>query len=198
MVSALISLLCFSAWISSENAKRASILGTGIPLNGVWGELTKLETERIIVSDGPLESAPYPMWYHKYLEVPKEGQVGHNTRGVGIEAATGDFIVLTNEDNYFVQGFRHRLESNIKDDTGMVIWNGINNLWKYTDYGGSKLERGFIDLSFAAVKSDIAKKIGYPWRHYDSDFDYLEACYKEVKRRKLKLVTLKETLSIHN
>lgn len=125
--------------------------------------------EIIVASDGPYCGAhpdrlPAPV---KIIECEKNGGVGHHTRGDGIEAATGDWIVLTNADNYFMLGWLHRLVETIAEyggqqNVGLVYWNCINNLWGWRDQGGSKIARGKIDLSCAAVRADIAKRVGFP------------------------------------
>lgn len=161
--------------------------------------------EIIIVSDGPYVG-PSPDWLPmqaKIIECPKEGGVGHHTRAVGIEAATGQWIVLTNSDNYFMGGWLHRLVTTINENggpkkVGAVYWNCINNLWGWSDFGGSKIQRGYIDLSCAAIRADIAKRIGFPYRNYDGDYDYIYTCANRAERLQLAVVQLRETLCVHN
>lgn len=134
------------------------------------------------------------------IQNPQQGGVGHHTRGPGIERATGEWVVCTNADNYFMQGWLCSLRRAITEhpNAGLVYWDCINNLWTWTNYGGSKLTRGHIDLSCAAIRTDIAKEVGFPYRNYDGDFDYIRDCSRLAFKKRLKAVYLKETLSVHN
>lgn len=160
--------------------------------------------ETVIAHDGEYPwSRAESFLVSKVIECPKQGGVGHHTRGPGIEAATGAWIVLTNSDNYFVNGWQDRVIKTILDEggprkVGVAYWNCINNLWAWTDHGGSKISRGSIDLSCAIVRADIAKKVGFPWRDYDGDFDYILACCDLAGELKLKVVQMNQTLCVHN
>lgn len=164
--------------------------------------------EILIASDGPYQGPdvselPLPPFVARVIECEKNGGVGHHTRGEGISAASGDWIVLTNADNYFMLGWLHRVVSAIAENggqqkVGLVYWDCISNLWGWRDFGGSRLRRGHIDLSCAAVRADIAKRIGFPFRNYDGDFDYIKGCADLAERLKLSVIPLPETLCVHN
>lgn len=151
--------------------------------------------EIIVVCDGPFQGYVQPE--AKLIIAPKKGGVGHHTREYGIQAATGEWIVLTNDDNYFVKGWLHAMTKNILPDTGVLYWNCINNLWRWGDHGGSKIIRGYIDLSCALVRTEIAKEVGFPFRNYDGDFDYIHACVASAKKKNLMLHYLDQTLCVH-
>lgn len=136
---------------------------------------------------------------YKEIENEKLGGVGHHTRGPGIEAATGKWVTCQNMDHQFTLGWLDQIYPHLIDESvGMVYTNCINNLWAWTDFGGSKLKRGGIDLSCAIVRSEIAKEVGWPWSNYDSDFDWINACAVIVNRLKLKLIHVPKALVIHN
>lgn len=176
------------------------------------GEHCQVVYETIVCSDGPYGGTlAERQMFNVLAECPKQGGVGHHTRATGIEVAEGEWIVLTNSDNTFMLGWMDLLAKTIEANplTQMIYWNGINNLWRWSTLGGSKLERGRIDLSFAAVRTDIAKQVGWPWTHYDSDWDYLEACaelanrtfayyHSTLPKAGSAIIKLDNVLSVHN
>lgn len=179
----------------------------GSPIYYAAQGYSQAEREYIITWDGPLnnscidrlyDSSALGLWPWNTIGNPKESGVGHHTREPGIRAATGDYIVLTNSDNYFMSGWLHAVNERYAPDVGVVYWNCINNLWRWGDLGGCKLKRGHIDLACVSVKADIAKKVGFPFRNYDGDWDYIDACVKEARNRGLRTVHINETLSVHN
>lgn len=190
--------------------QRANLEGkhsvTGAPTYYAMGDYCEHEREVIIVSDGKITSENDKSLWDRYIEVPKEKQknVGHHTRGPGIEAATGDWIVLTNADNYFVSGWLDRLVTTITLKAGLVFWSCIHNAWKWSDKGGDgkhhgcQLKRGSIDLSCVSVKSEIAKKVGFPFRDYEGDWSYIRACSHECDRLGLDVLQIPEILLVHN
>ena len=166
----------------------------------LWGKGKpyKHPLEIIVSCDGRYEGGIFPTAVDSLIECPKEGGVGHHTRNPGINAATGDWIILTNSDNYFVQGTFYLLSKHFRENVGLIYYNCINNLWQYGDNGGVMLRRGMIDLSCVCVRSFIAKKIGFPYRNYDGDWDYIYDCAQESRSRNLEIVKLPYTLSVHN
>lgn len=161
-----------------------------------------LPIDVVVTSDGSFAYDPVRGFAAKHIdkvvECPKGEAPGHHTREPGIMAAKGDYVVLTNQDNYFTLGWRHRIESAFNKSTGMVYWNCINNLWKWTDFGGSRIKRGHIDLSCVAVKTEIARVVGFEWRNYDADFDYIDSCAQVCKQKGFTLNHINEALCVHN
>lgn len=163
--------------------------------------------EIIFISDGELDhkvtKRDEPADLVKYFSVIKEPVpcCGHNTRSYGIGRAAGDFIILTNDDNYYVSGFISRLTDEIRAHpcNDMYTWNCVNNLWKWEAWN-CRLQRGKIDLGCAAVKADIAREVGFPWRHYDGDYDYLDACAKMSRKSNVwpGVHHINEVLFVHN
>lgn len=202
-----IMLMCLEQQRANLEGKHSV---TGAPTYYAMGDYCNYPLETIVVSDGPiLGTFPAPPQFSKidnFIEVPKEKQknVGHHTRGPGIEAATGDWIVLTNADNYFVTGWLDRLVTNITDDLGLIFWDCVHNGWKWSDkagdgrFHGCQLKRGYIDLSCVAVRAPVAKKIGFPFRSYEGDYDYISACARECDNLKLGIGHIQETLLVHN
>lgn len=157
-------------------------------------ERAKHEVEIICTSDGRFDGL-CPGAH--LIEVPQENNC-HAGRAAGIEAATGDWIVLTNSDNYYVNGFVDSLTKAITPNLGLVYWDLISNLWQWTGLDGTRLERWHVDLGCVAVRTEIAKRVGFPWRHYDADWDYIERCASTAFEFGLKSKKISQTLCVHN
>jgi len=174
---------------------------TGAPCLYGAGGVCDYPREVIVVSDGCLYPGPgldaaYGMSC-KILEYQKEGGVGHHTREPGILAAKGDWIVLTNMDNYFMSGWLHHVSQCFMPQVGLVYWDCVHNAWRWQSRP-SKLERGGIDLSCVTVRADIAKQVGFSFRDYDGDWDYIDACAKAAQQAGLELLHVPLTLCVHN
>jgi hypothetical protein len=156
--------------------------------------------ELVVVGDGDIpvfDIAPGTPMKVKCLGVPKAPVPcsGHNTREPGIINSSGQFIVLTNDDNYYVSGFVSRLADEITSNpSDIYAWNCVHNAWAWQ---GPRvgISRGRIDLGCVAVRMEIAVQVGFPWRSYDGDFDYIEACMN-LSGRTIRFID--EILSVHN
>ena len=113
-----------------------------------------------------------------------------------IETTTGDYILLSNDDNYYVPRF---VEFMLKNTTG----NGIiycDTVHSHMEYGYhvSDLKENFIDIGAFIVREDIAKKTGFNYDHFSADGVYAEECYANCKRKGLKALKINKPLFIHN
>lgn len=174
----------------------------GPPFAGSW--------EAIVVHDGveaPWDRSPAGALQDdpriKLTAVPQAPKpcCGHNTREPGIAVALGNWIVLTNSDNYYVSGFLHRLHEAIaaQPAAAMFWWHAINNLWRWrTAPGGAALKWGRIDLGCVAVRREIAAAVGFPWRHYSGDWNYIDACSRRAADAGQAVVEIDEVLFVHN
>lgn len=154
--------------------------------------------ETIIVSHGKF-TGPYP---DSVYEVPYvEGSYGHHARALGIQLARGDWIALTNSDNLYVDGWLCRVIHFINKypKLGLLHWKCVNNYANWGTSGGPNIRKsGTIDMCCVMVKSNIAKKVGFPWRHMAADFNFIDGCRKMCERRKLDVIYIPEILAVHN
>lgn len=203
-----IMLMCLDQQRVNLEGKHST---TGAPTYYAMGDYCTHEREIIIVSDGPYEGKGFYEfnlcnWEDiRLIEVSKASgkNVGHHTRGLGIEASKGDWIVLTNSDNLFVSGWLDRLVTSITDELGLIFWDCVHNAWRWSNKGGDgkhpgcQLKRGSIDLSCVAVRSEIAKKVGFPFLDYQGDYNYIATCARECDKQGLKIHHIPEILFIH-
>mmetsp|Transcript_8364 Transcript_8364/g.11651 ORF Transcript_8364/g.11651 Transcript_8364/m.11651 type:complete len:298 (+) Transcript_8364:19-912(+) len=57
---------------------------------------------------------------------------------------------------------------------------------------------GQIDIGAFAVRTDIAKRVGFRWRHHAADFNYLQACLLQLNYLTLHHHKISQTLYVHN
>lgn len=186
-----------------------STAGHGVEwVAGGYLDLKEFPTEIIITCDGMLlgKDIDKKIMSLNIIENEKGSapNCGHHTRAAGIEAASGDWIVLTNADNYFVSGWRCSFENALagsdfdEEEIGLVWWSCVHNAWRWNTHGSCKLKRGFIDLSCVAVRAHIAKEVGFPFRDYEGDWSWIESCLKKVDEQEMVVEQIKQVLVVHN
>lgn len=153
----------------------------------------------IISSDGQYEGPPEILKLPnvRLLENPKEGGVGHHTRGPGIDIAKKDWILLTNADNYYMAGWLDIITKQMTNDAGIIYWGHINSLGGYI-YFETNINFGALDLGCLAVRTSVARKVGFPFRRYAGDWDYAQACLKACATLGLKVIRVPQILFVHN
>lgn len=190
--------------LSSLEMQRQYRTGTstkGKPFQYEAGDyFSKPDLEVIVSCDGSFRTIDIYSGVNRWIENDKADPpcCGHNTRQAGINSARGDWIVLTNSDNFFTHGWYHSVIENIvMHEVGMVYWDIVSNLWAWKARE-SKLAWGEIDLSCVCVRADIAKQVGFTWRNYDADWNYIECCSAICEQKKLRRVRIPEVLGVHN
>lgn len=186
--------------IEMQRQYRTGTSTRGEPYNYEAGpHFTKPPIEVIVSCDGPFDRMDIFAGVHRWVENEKSIApcCGHNTRDAGIQAATGEWIVLTNSDNFFMHGWYHSVAQCLLPEYGLVYWDIVSNLWTWRA-PSARLEWGQIDLSSCCIRADIAKEVGFPFRNYDGDWDYVDACNKLCLQRGLRSVHINEILSVHN
>ena len=59
-------------------------------------------------------------------------------------------------------------------------------------------ESGRLDVGAVAVRTDVARRVGFGWRHHAADFSYVRAVLEELARVGLVALKLPQTLYVHN
>lgn len=151
---------------------------------------------REMISDQKSEDARIK---YKYSQ-QRIGNYGHNNRKALIEKADydlKDFIMLTNDDNYYVPTFIQQVSYCIDDNTGMVLFNMAHN---HLDYSviDTIIERKRIDIGSFVVRLDIAKEIGFNSIEYHADYLFAKDCADLCGKKGLSINKINKLLFIHN
>ena len=107
---------------------------------------------------------------------------GHSLRDIALKNIKGEYVLLTNADNYFIpKAIEFINEAFINHQPEVVIFDmvhshdrpGGRNLPAYSFFE-TKLERFSIDISSAIVKANLAEKAGFRDKTHDGDASYFE------------------------
>ena len=154
--------------------------------------------------------------YHKidpnritfYCTEKRFNDYGHSLREIGLKNLEGDFVLITNADNYFIPKaveFLNRAIVETKGEVDVVMFDmihshnrpGNRDLPPYSFFQ-VKYKRNFIDLSAAIVKNDLAIKVGFRDKSLAGDATYFEDIYKSKYPEKLKCLKIPRVLFVHN
>ena len=135
---------------------------------------------------------------------------GHSSREYALENPIfhSDYTILTNADNYYVPCLINELEeSAIKyDSPDLMYWDFVSNHARNINFDRldaygfceSELEFSKIDMGSAAVKTSLAKKVGFKSRRNEADWDYFEKCLSYIDNEDGSVLKIPKILLVHN
>lgn len=137
---------------------------------------------------------------HFYQSEERYQAYGHpNRRSMlqSVQCDPHDFILLSNDDNYYVPVFIEKMIEAIKSNTGIVYCNTVHSHMQY-DINVSELKENFIDIGAFIVRADVAKHTGFNHDHFSADGRYAEECYGTCVSKGLKAIKIHKPYFIHN
>ncbi len=164
-----------------------------------------------IVSDGPEPDTvkqlskyfDYPNFSYYSLE-KRYNDFGHTPREFGLLQSNCKYTIMTGFDNYYVPIFIERFnEVDLKtSDAGFIfcdfVLDHIREGKRYNKYFNAEIKSSCIDIGCFATLTTIAKQIGFKFRSYAADWEFVEAAIPELKKQKLNILKIPQTLYIHN
>ena len=136
---------------------------------------------------------------------------GHSLREIGLHSARGDYVLLTNADNYYIpkalEFINAALLEHKSSKVDVVMFDMVHS---HTNPGMRKLpaysffevsyQRESIDMGAAIVATDLAKKAGFSDKSFAADAAYFEsvASKKNAGGEKLYIIKIPSVLLIHN
>jgi hypothetical protein len=129
----------------------------------------------------------------------RNGYYGHPNRKWAIEQMPNskDYLLNTNDDNYYVPKFVEFMLDQIKDDTGIVYCDTVHSHFGYS-LNRSQLREGWIDMGAFIVRVDIAKRIGFNHTCFNADGMFAEDCSAYCRNNQLRSIYVPKPLFIHN
>ena len=137
---------------------------------------------------------------HFYESPERYENYGHPNRKTMLETIqteSNDFILMTNDDNYYVPVFIEYMIKAIDKHIGIVMCNTVHSHAQY-DVHNSQLYENGIDMGAFIVKANIAKETGFNHIHFSADGIYAEECHRTCVRYRMKVVKINKPLFIHN
>ncbi len=135
-----------------------------------------------------------------YQSAKREGNYGHPNRKKLLEnlsISQDDFVLITNDDNYYTPNFVATVLNNNTKSVGMVYWNMLHNYYSY-DVLNTQPRINNIDMGAFAVRGTIAKKVGFNSTKFEADGIYCEAVVRYCQENKYRVMKLDKIMFIHN
>jgi hypothetical protein len=114
-----------------------------------------------------------------------------------IQCDPNDFILVTNDDNEYLQPFVEFFLNSCQSDVGFVYCNTIHSYMGY-EILHTEVRSCYIDMGSFIVRADVAKKVGFNHQHEQADGAYAEECAAECRARGLRIVQVNKSLFCHN
>lgn len=156
--------------------------------------------EAIIVHDGPgaevraaVERIGEPRV--RLIETDeRRGSYGHPWRRFGIEHCTGDFIGLSNDDNYYAPTyFEWMLHQMAEEKADFAYCNMVHSHQQWA-YFPTRPKRGCIDLGAWLGRRELVLATPWPGDDFNADGDFIEALARKARR----VTHVEGCLFVHN
>ncbi len=164
-----------------------------------------------VIHDGPSQEFEQAMWplagqmpdqIKYFCTESRFNDYGHSLRQIGIEQATGDYVLLTNADNYFIPKAMEILNTQM-GSADVIMFDMVHShprpggreQPRYS-YFETSYQRSAIDVSAAIVRTDRAKRVGFRDKTYAGDATYFEDILLDDPQ--LSPVKLPHILFVHN
>lgn len=164
-----------------------------------------------VIHDGPSQEFEQAMWplagqmpdqIKYFCTESRFNDYGHSLRQIGIEQATGDYVLLTNADNYFIPKAMEILNTQM-GSADVIMFDMVHSHHRpggreqpRYSYFETSYQRNAIDVSAAIVRTDRAKRVGFRDKTYAGDATYFEDILLDDPQ--LSPVKLPHILFVHN
>lgn len=141
----------------------------------------------------------------EYLETEERyNDWGHSLRDIGIRRADTEFVLLTNDDNYYMPKFLECMFEPINNwDADFVLCDMVHNLpnpgryiqpeYNYFDTYPKKL---YIDIGTFIVRTTMAKEVGFRDKSFAGDGTFVEDLLKRFPH--MDICKIPKILFVHN
>jgi glycosyltransferase involved in cell wall biosynthesis len=122
---------------------------------------------------------------------------GHTPRNYGLEQATGDFVILTSDDNYYVPTFVEVFTKAAREDTRFMYCNMIHN---YSAYKPQECHPRFqhIDIGNMVMRTEFAKQLRLDVKAHMADGWMCEEFISKFCQDPSTVLKINNTLYVHN
>lgn len=131
-----------------------------------------------------------------YIDGPNN-DYGHTPRNYGLEQATGDFVILTSDDNYYVPTFVEVFTKAARNDTRFMYCNMIHN---YSAYKPQECHPKFqhIDIGNMVMRTEFAKQLRLDVKAHMADGWMCEEFISKFCQDPSTVLKINNTLYVHN
>jgi hypothetical protein len=136
-----------------------------------------------------------------YQETPTvNGFWGHINRRLGLSQLVlnhRDYVLMTNDDNYYVPIFVEKMLKKSQGTAGMVYCDTVHSYYGYNILK-TQVKENQIDMGSFIVRVDVAKKARFTDTHLSADGTYAERCAAYARGRRFPVVYVPLPLFVHN
>jgi hypothetical protein len=113
---------------------------------------------------------------------------GHPYRQLGLDACRGEYIGMSNDDNYYVPGYLEQMLDAL-EHADLAVCPMLHNYhaWARATAGG--------DLGCWIARASLVRQVPWPGNYFSADEDYFQALKALARDR---VVTLDRVLFVHN
>ena len=124
---------------------------------------------------------------------------GHVNRKMMLDSMrkSEDFLLMTNDDNYYTPVFVEYMLRECKPDVGFVYCDSVHSHFHYNHHN-TKIQEHWIDIGSFIVKLNVAKQTGFNNVTWSADGVYAEECLANCKKLGLRDVYIPKPIFIHN
>ena len=162
--------------------------------------------ELLLVHDGPNDlglAATIAAFNDKridFLETTlRHNDWGHSLRRYALERIaqekSGDYIVVTNADNYYVPGFLSLMLNAFEDDTVVTYCNAVHSHrgWTHLD---TRIARLYIDCGVVMARREEALSVGWTSTEFAADWTYVDGLASSYGLDRF--IKVQQALFVHN
>ncbi len=128
------------------------------------------------------------------------GLWGHPNRTLGLRQLVlnhHDYVLMTNDDNYYVPFFVMKMLARANGIAGMVYCDTLHSYQGY-EVLSTVVKENHIDMGSFIVRVDVAKKARFCDTHFSADGTYAERCAEYSMKRRMPVLHVKVPLFVHN
>lgn len=124
---------------------------------------------------------------------------GHTARNYGLDQATGQYVVMTGDDNYYVPTFVQEMLDASENTAKMVMCNMLHNL----AYGGyqaidTQIKLSFIDIGNVMYKTDCIGELRLDKTSYEADYLFASTFVSNNIKSINDIQKVSKVLYVHN
>jgi glycosyltransferase involved in cell wall biosynthesis len=170
----------------------------------------------IVIHDGPDDEmaallAPYRVQYpdvFDYCFTPeRHNDYGHTLRDIGIQIADTEYLLITNDDNYYVPKFLEYMFMPIHqqpDASPDIVFcdmvhshhnPGVRRQLPYNHFE-TRPERNFIDMGCFIARTALARQVGFRDKGFAGDATYFEDLVVAAQQPRITKIPM--ALFVHN
>lgn len=184
-------ILIDSFLVQTDNRWKLNIIYDGLPPQEIM-ELIRSYTQPFYSRNANIDFE----WTNK-----RNGNYGHPNRRMMLDKLVGepgDFVLMTNDDNYYVPTFVAQMMEHTKDNNcGIVYCDTVHSHFGHSLHSSSLVEYG-IDMGAFIVRYNIAKAVRFIHEDFSADGKYAQECSRYCGMNGLIVTHIQRPLFIHN